>query len=224
MPVIPYAAAIAGDYTTTVAAWQPLIDDTPRGRVATAFAISSEHLLRGGTPAELDQILDQLAFVRTPFQRASVLCAALGSAQTAAPERIGELAVLADGLCPEVASFDQHRRQCLGEWHLVRHELHDALEVVVPAAASARRRGELSALVPPLVLHALVLQALDRPDDAARLTGQLPRRWSLFHTAHIDSFHQLARATPRRPDPPAPRRRRRRPPHWTSCSSWLRRH
>jgi hypothetical protein len=59
-----------------------------------------------------------------------MLRAGLGSDQTAAPERIGELAVLADLLRPEVASLDQHRRQCLGEWHLVRHELRDALEVV----------------------------------------------------------------------------------------------
>jgi hypothetical protein len=45
-------------------------------------------------------------------------------------------------------------------------------------------------LVPLLVLHALVLQALDRPEDAARISGHLPRRWSLYHTVHIESFWQ----------------------------------
>ena len=121
-----------------------------------------------------------------------MLCAAVGSAQIVAPERIGDLATLAEGSARRSCSSDQFRRHCLGEWHLVRGELHEALQVIAPATASARRRGELSGVVPRRRRSTpSYSKRSTAPKAAARLTGQLPRRWSMFHTTHIESFHQV---------------------------------
>jgi predicted ATPase len=188
LPIVSYVAGLVGDYDTGAEAVRLQIDDSARGQVAAAAATSYDLLRGGGTVDDLDQIVATLRHVSTPFARATVLSNALLAAQVVAPERIGKLAAQIEGVCPGVVTFELHRRQCLGEWHLVRNELPDALRVVAPSIASAHRRGELSMLVPLLVLHALVLQALDRPEDAARISGRLPRHWSLYHTVHIESF------------------------------------
>ena len=120
------------------------------------------------------------------------------------------------GSAPRVTLLDQHRRHCLGEWHLVRHELHDALEVVAPTVASARRRGKLSALVPPLVLHALVLQAIDRPEGSGPTHGPAPTPLVAVPHRPRRPVPLVARGTPRCPDTPPSRRRRHGPLRWTS--------
>jgi hypothetical protein len=60
------------------------------------------------------------------------------------------------------------------------------METAASAIAIATRLRERSQLIPPLVLHALVLQRVDRPREAGVLCGVVPRRWSVFHTRHVD--------------------------------------
>jgi hypothetical protein len=98
------------------------------------------------------------------------------------PARVAEIAALADGVATDVTSFVMSRWHCVAGWHLERGELSEALTAANEALTVARRLGELSAMIPPLVLHLLVLWKLDRPEDVARLRGAVPRRWSVYYT------------------------------------------
>jgi hypothetical protein len=190
LQVVTYIATAAGDYDTAVDATQPRINDTPMGRVAAAGKITLEVLRGHGTPADVDRILGLMPAATAPFQRLTLLTSALIAAQVVAPERIGELVAATPWDHPDVITFQQWRHECLAEWHLVRHELDKALDAVHDLVAMARRQGELSGVIPPLVVHALVLQSLDRPHDAARISGVIPHRWALFHTTHNEAFRR----------------------------------
>ena len=65
-------------------------------------------------------------------------------------------AILGNGLSQLVDQPHGVRPEFLAERDLVRNKLAGALEAVGPAITAARRQGELSALIPKLVLHALV--------------------------------------------------------------------
>jgi len=68
----------------------------------------------------------------------------------------------------EVTIFVMALWQRLSGWHLERGELREALATVDEALAVARRLGEVSAMIPSLVLHMLILWKLDRPGRTGR--------------------------------------------------------
>jgi predicted ATPase len=137
---------------------------------------------RHGTPADIDRLLSLLPDATNDFERGAILNAALMAAEHLDPRRVAEIATLADGIATDVTSFVMSRWQCLAGWYLERGELSEALTASNEVLTVARRLGELSAMIPPLVLHLLILWKLDRPEDAARLRGAVPRRWSVYYT------------------------------------------
>jgi predicted ATPase/class 3 adenylate cyclase len=155
--------------------------DPGRRRPAIIHSLNVKAHTRHGTPADIDRLMSLLATATNEFERGAILNAALMAAEHLDPGRVAEIAALANGVATDVTSFVMSRWQCLAGWHLGRGELSEALTAANEVLLVARRLGEVSAMIPPLVLHMLVIWKLDRPEEVARLRGAVPRRWSVYY-------------------------------------------
>jgi predicted ATPase/class 3 adenylate cyclase len=187
--VLAYAAMIAGDLATfdemNEAAADLLGGDRGGARRAETRIMSRALRIVAHGQADHAGVADLVEGTEglpSALARASGYSVAAMAALVGHPERAGELAHRALALEPEGSSLWLGAYHPVPLWHLRRGELDEALEHAAVTAATAIRLGERSALVPPLVAHALVLQRLDDAEGAATVRGALPRRWTIFAT------------------------------------------
>ncbi len=152
------------------------------------------------SPEAVDAILADLASSTNAFRRAVVLNVALLASLEVDPDRLDDLMLQAGAVSHRVVAFRNTLYHCRAAWHLDHNDPRAALDEAATASEAARRNGELSMLVPALVVHAVALQRLDRPREAALVRGALPRHWAIFHTRYrepLDDWlsHQLDTTT-----------------------------
>jgi hypothetical protein len=160
------------------------------GRFFAAMAYSQLAQRDSDAGASLvDEILAESALMPTRFGRSTVLVTAAFAAEFTDSDRVLELLDRSLDEAPEGSSLRMSAIVLRAGAHLRRGDLEEALASSAQALEMARTLGERSMLVPLLALHALVLQRLDRPGDAARVAGAAPRRWLLFFRREGDALN-----------------------------------
>jgi predicted ATPase/class 3 adenylate cyclase len=184
--VVGYAAMIVGDVATfdemNEAAADLLDEDGGHRRSTTRVMGRALRIVAGGHEdrAGVAELVEATELLPSALHRGGGYGVAAMAALVADPERAGELAHRALALLPEGSSLWLGAYHPVPLWHVGRGELTEALDHAAVVAATAIRLGERSALVPPLVAHALVLQQLDGIEGAATVRGALPRRWTIY--------------------------------------------
>jgi predicted ATPase/class 3 adenylate cyclase len=186
--VLGYAAMIAGDLATcdemNEAAADLLGEHGGTRRAEVRIIARALRIVAGGREdrAGVAELVEATERLPSALGRAGGYSVAAMAALVAHPDRVGELAYRSRALQPEGSSVWLGAYHPVPLWHVGRGELDEALDHAAVTAAAAIRLGERSALVPPLIAHALVLQRLDDAEGAAIVRGALPRRWSIFAT------------------------------------------
>jgi hypothetical protein len=109
-----------------------------------------------------------------------LLSLGLGLAARVAPARVPELADRLLTHLPPESSGALSAWTHLAGYHLARGDVAAALEGAQTAITNATALGERSALVPMIAAHALALQELGCVEEAARVRGATPRRWTVY--------------------------------------------
>lgn len=144
--------------------------------------------VRGGSITDIDELLALGDSMPTRAGGATVLAIASQIAQSSARGRSGEIADRTLEMSPECSSG------WMGAWlhkagfHLDHDALPEALQCGRIVTDLAPAVGELSLLAPATALHALVLWKLGCAQDAARVRGAAPRRWSIFFQVERDEL------------------------------------
>ena len=190
-PTAFFMARIAGDDDTVLRILDLAAAAGGPFAVHAALSAKAERLARGQPDApDVDELVELAEGLGSRLLRGMNLSGVARAAAIAAPDRAGEIADRALALLEPGTSAWLGAYHAKAGWHATRGELREALAAADTIVDNARRLGELSALVPPLAVHAVVLQALDAPREAATVRGALPRRWSVFLTRERDELDE----------------------------------
>jgi hypothetical protein len=179
--VVGFMAKIAGDHATAIEA-----DETGSAvgwdSEALRLLAESTRLVQRGAPAPeaLGVLLARTDRLGPGFRAATVLTGLAVAALVVDLPRAGQIARRSLDLHAPGSSAWLGTFNVLPIWHALREEPEQALHATVQSVEVATQLGERSALVPPLVAHALVLQSLDAPIEAAIVRAAVPRRWSIY--------------------------------------------
>lgn len=180
--VVAFMAMIAGDVATSIE-MNEATADLPDARAGHyRITARAQRLSASGRPDRegVTELVESTERLPSALARASGYSVAAMAALVADPERVGELAHRSLALFPPGCSAWLGAYHPVPLWHVGRGELVEALDHAATLVETAIRLGESSALIPPLVAHALVLQRIDDAEGAATVRGALPRRWSVF--------------------------------------------
>jgi len=140
------------------------------------------------TAIDVDDLLTLVDSMPTRTGRACMLGAACVRAQAEAPDRVGDLAGRMLDMSTDGSSNWMNAWIHMAGYHLSRGALPQVLECVSVVTDHALAVGELSMLAPATAVHALVLWKLGCAQDAARVRGAAPRRWTIFFQTERDEL------------------------------------